>query len=99
MIELLLGYLEFFSEFLNTFSLNKENGFWLIIFQYSSFKSGVKLATYSWPAEEEKFLVYISHGYHEHAQRYQALAEELNKIGGSVFAHDHFAHGESGFFL
>jgi len=64
--------------------------------QFWTNPSGVKLATYSWPAKEEKFLVYISHGYHEHAQRYQALAEEFNKIGGSVFAHDHFGHGESG---
>ena len=29
-------------------------------------------------------------------KRYKSTVEEINKIGGSVFAHDHYAHGESG---
>ena len=58
--------------------------------------AGVKLACYSWPVDNAKFLIYLCHGYVEHANRYGPVVEAINKLGGSVFAHDHYGHGESG---
>ena len=58
---------------------------------------GVKIACYKLlPPSEPLFIMYIIHGYGDHAQKYKELALEMNKIGGAVYSHDHFAHGNSG---
>jgi len=58
--------------------------------------AGVSLACYAWEIENPKFLVFIAHGYAEHACRYDKIAREFNSIDGYVFAHDHWGHGDSG---
>lgn len=58
--------------------------------------AGDALACYKWTVEDPKFLVYISHGYAEHANRYSSVVGPMNELGGSVYSHDHSHHGESG---
>ena len=41
-------------------------------------------------------MLYLCHEYAKHARRYGKVVEEINKIGGSVYGHDHYGHGESG---
>mmetsp|Transcript_22650 Transcript_22650/g.38326 ORF Transcript_22650/g.38326 Transcript_22650/m.38326 type:complete len:127 (+) Transcript_22650:169-549(+) len=40
-------------------------------------------------------VVLISHGLHEHALRYYAVAHYLTARGAAVYACDHYAHGKS----
>jgi len=47
------------------------------------------------PAIEPIGIVQIVHGIAEHAERYDAFAEYLNKMGYLVVAQDHMGHGES----
>ena len=57
----------------------------------------VKLACYEWlPSSEPSFLLYLVHGYADHACAYPKLVRTINDMGGAVFAHEHFAHGKSG---
>lgn len=57
----------------------------------------VSLACHKWcPSSKPSFLMYIVHGYGDHAGRYSKLAEYVNSFGGIVYSHDHFAHGKSG---
>lgn len=57
---------------------------------------GVRLATYAWEATGElRGLVFLMHGYGEHAGRYGGLVRELNAYGFSVHALDHRGHGAS----
>lgn len=59
-------------------------------------KDGLALKTYIWDTvSEPKAILQISHGMAEHAKRYEALAQYLNKKGWIVAAHDHRGHGES----
>ncbi len=58
---------------------------------------GERLAAYAWePGESPRGLVFLMHGYAEHAGRYAALAAALNAAGLSVHALDHRGHGHSG---
>jgi alpha-beta hydrolase superfamily lysophospholipase len=56
---------------------------------------GHKIQTFCWPIETPKAWVHINHGMSEHAQRYDQLAQTLNKAGYSVVAHNHRGHGTS----
>ena len=48
----------------------------------------------SWlPPSRPVGVVLISHGLHEHALRYYAIAHHLTARGIAVFACDHYAHG------
>ena len=57
-----------------------------------------KINLCSWLPKEEiniKGVVLISHGLHEHAMKYYALAHALTQEGYAVYAADHYAHGKS----
>ncbi len=56
---------------------------------------GLLLNFYHWPNEQAKAALVISHGWSEHAGRYQALADWLVAQGYSVYALDHRGHGQS----
>ena len=57
---------------------------------------GAPVTTYAWPVELPKMAIHIAHGMGEHAQRYDWLATELNKMGCAVYANDHRGHGVTG---
>lgn len=46
-------------------------------------------------SETARGIVIISHGISEHSGRYSSFAEELNKNGYIVYAHDQRSHGQS----
>lgn len=54
-----------------------------------------KIHTYTWQVDNPKAWVHINHGMSEHAARYGQFAQELNKQGYSVVAHNHRGHGKS----
>jgi alpha-beta hydrolase superfamily lysophospholipase len=54
-----------------------------------------RLFVHRWSAAEPRYVVLLSHGYGEHARRYDHVAERLNADGGVVYAPDHFGHGRS----
>ena len=55
---------------------------------------GVEVATYKWlPQNEVKFLVYLVHGYGDHALDYTKLVKGYADAGGAVYSHDHMYHG------
>jgi len=58
-------------------------------------KDGKKLCVHSWEIPEASWVLCIVHGLGEHAGRYGALANHLNKQGISVFALDVRGHGLS----
>jgi acylglycerol lipase len=57
--------------------------------------SGLQLYTQSWLPEHPKAVVILSHGYAEHASRYQHFASYLVENGFAVYALDHRGHGRS----
>jgi len=56
---------------------------------------GVALNYYHWVPENAKAAIVISHGWSEHAGRYNALAEWFASCGYEVHALDHRGHGKS----
>jgi len=58
--------------------------------------SGVVVTYYVWPVDDAKAVVQLAHGVGEHAQRYAALAADLNRAGYTVYADDHLGHGQTG---
>ncbi|TFD24710.1 alpha/beta fold hydrolase [Cryobacterium sp. TMS1-13-1] len=58
--------------------------------------SGLVVTYYVWPIDAPKAVIQLAHGVGEHAQRYAALAEDLNRAGYSVYADDHLGHGQTG---
>lgn len=61
---------------------------------------GARIACYDWAAEPAhggrvRGVVLLVHGLGEHAGRYDALAEELNRWGFSVRGYDQYGHGDS----
>lgn len=58
---------------------------------------GIKISCYKWVPNdlEIKGIVQIAHGMTETATRYSEFAEELNKYGYIVYAHDHRGHGNT----
>jgi alpha-beta hydrolase superfamily lysophospholipase len=49
----------------------------------------------SWPCDDAKALILISHGLGEHSGRYDQTAADFNAAGFSVVALDHIGHGQS----
>lgn len=60
---------------------------------YIDAPDGHKIQTYTWHVDNPKAWVHINHGMSEHAARYGQFAQELNKQGYSVVAHNHRGHG------
>ncbi|TFD63295.1 alpha/beta fold hydrolase [Cryobacterium sp. Hh38] len=58
--------------------------------------SGLVVTYYVWPIDAPKAVIQLAHGVGEHAQRYAALAADLNRAGYSVYADDHLGHGQTG---
>jgi alpha-beta hydrolase superfamily lysophospholipase len=56
---------------------------------------GVVLNYYHWVPENAKAAIVISHGWSEHAGRYNVLAEWFAEFGFEVHALDHRGHGKS----
>jgi alpha-beta hydrolase superfamily lysophospholipase len=54
-----------------------------------------KLAVHHWEVGEPRYIALLSHGYGEHAGRYDHVAARLNDDGAVVYAPDHFGHGLS----
>lgn len=62
-------------------------------------RDGLNIALYDWPLpsrQRPRGVVLIVHGLGEHAWRYDALAERLNRWGFAVRAYDQRGHGDSG---
>lgn len=49
-----------------------------------------------WHAEDSSHLVFIAHGYGEHARRYDHVVAALAADGADVTAPDHWGHGQTG---
>jgi acylglycerol lipase len=58
-------------------------------------EDGLLLNFYHWENEGADTAIVISHGWSEHAGRYQALADSLVGSGYAVYALDHRGHGKS----
>ncbi|WP_323847284.1 alpha/beta hydrolase [Microbulbifer magnicolonia] len=56
---------------------------------------GIRLHYRRWWVEKALGVVVISHGLGEHSGRYRELARYLNQSGFSVYALDHYGHGQS----
>ena len=56
---------------------------------------GIRLHYRRWWVESALGVVVVSHGLGEHSGRYRTLARILNGHGYSVYAPDHFGHGQS----
>ncbi|MEO6955008.1 MAG: lysophospholipase [Polyangia bacterium] len=59
-------------------------------------KDGTKLVVYHWPCPAARAQVLVLHGYGEHAQRYDELAQTFVAAGYDVVAPDLRGHGRSG---
>ena len=63
--------------------------------QHSLAGSGGNLVFFEWPNEDASFIALLSHGYGEHARRYDHVADRLVAEGATVYAPDHMGHGLS----
>src|SRR3954447_1297847 len=54
-----------------------------------------RIVVHRWDAGDARYVVLLSHGYGEHARRYDHVAERLNRDGAVVYAPDHWGHGRS----
>src|SRR3954447_9487589 len=54
-----------------------------------------RIVVHRWDAGDARYVVLLSHGYGEHARRYDHVAERLNADRAVVYAPDHFGHGRS----
>src|SRR3954452_20284935 len=54
-----------------------------------------RIVVHRWDVDEPRYIALLSHGYGEHARRYDHVAERLNAGGAAVYAPDHFGHGRS----
>ena len=57
--------------------------------------NGVLLYERRWLVPDPEASIVIIHGYGEHCERYDHVAERMNAEGYSVYAYDHRGHGES----
>jgi alpha-beta hydrolase superfamily lysophospholipase len=48
-----------------------------------------------WGADDARYAVLLAHGVGEHSGRYAHVAAHLVRAGATVYAPDHFAHGQS----
>jgi len=58
-------------------------------------KDGVSLYTRDWLIEKPKAVMVLAHGFGEHINRYNHVADFFNKNGFSVFGYDRRGHGKS----
>lgn len=54
-----------------------------------------RVVVWHWAGEDPQFVAVISHGYGEHARRYDHVVERLIAAGAEVYAPDHQGHGRS----
>jgi alpha-beta hydrolase superfamily lysophospholipase len=54
-----------------------------------------RVVVHEWANPEATFVALLSHGYGEHARRYDHVAERLVAEGAVVYAPDHLGHGRS----
>src|SRR3954470_780405 len=54
-----------------------------------------RIVVHRWETDEPRYVVLLSHGYGEHARRYDHVAARLNDDGAAVYAPDHYGHGRS----
>jgi alpha-beta hydrolase superfamily lysophospholipase len=54
-----------------------------------------RVVVHEWPNPQARFVALLSHGYGEHARRYEHVAQRLVQEGAVVYAPDHLGHGES----
>jgi alpha-beta hydrolase superfamily lysophospholipase len=54
-----------------------------------------RIVVHRWDVEEPRYVALLSHGYGEHARRYDHVAARLNGEGAVVYAPDHHGHGRS----
>src|SRR4051794_21601302 len=54
-----------------------------------------RIVVHRWGIDDPRHVVLLSHGYGEHARRYDHVAERLNDEGAVVYAPDHWGHGRS----
>ena len=54
-----------------------------------------RLVVHRWRDGDPRFVVLLSHGYGEHAGRYEHVAQRLVDEGAAVYAPDHLGHGKS----
>jgi alpha-beta hydrolase superfamily lysophospholipase len=54
-----------------------------------------KVLLYRWETESPRYVAVVSHGYAEHAGRYEHVAQALVAGGATVYADDHLSHGRS----
>lgn len=54
-----------------------------------------RIHVHVWPNDRARYVALLSHGYGEHARRYDHVAERLVNEGAVVYAPDHLGHGKS----
>src|SRR3954452_16271559 len=54
-----------------------------------------RIVVHRWDIDDPRYVALVSHGYGEHARRYDHVAERLNADGAVVYAPDHHGHGRS----
>src|SRR5215212_6934337 len=54
-----------------------------------------RVVVHEWRDADPRFVVLLSHGYGEHAGRYDHVARRLVEEGAAVYAPDHLGHGKS----
>src|SRR3954453_10573742 len=54
-----------------------------------------RIVVHRWEVREPRYVALLSHGYGEHARRYDNVAARLNADGAVVYAPDHHGHGRS----
>jgi alpha-beta hydrolase superfamily lysophospholipase len=54
-----------------------------------------RIVVHEWRGEDPRFVLLLSHGYGEHAGRYDHVARRLVAEGAVVYAPDHLGHGRS----
>ena len=56
---------------------------------------GGRVMVHVWPNPDARYIALLSHGYGEHARRYDHVAGRLVDSGAVVYAPDHMGHGRS----
>src|SRR3954454_17987528 len=54
-----------------------------------------RIVVHRWETDEPRYVALLSHGYGEHARRYDHVAARLNDDGAAGYAPDHYGHGRS----
>src|SRR5215212_5909356 len=54
-----------------------------------------RIVVHEWRGDDPRFVVLLSHGYGEHAARYDHVAQRFVTEGAAVYAPDHLGHGLS----